>query len=45
LADDQEFITEEIMNAIESMDNKKAPGEDGITGKIYKQTFKFSPDS
>jgi len=25
------------------MDNKKAPGEDGITGDIYKQTFETFP--
>jgi len=31
-----EFTIEEIRNAIESMDNNKAPGEDGITGEIYK---------
>jgi hypothetical protein len=27
-----------IGNAVESLDNKKASGEDGITGEIYKQT-------
>jgi hypothetical protein len=31
-ADDREFTIEEIRNAVESLDNKKAPGEDGITG-------------
>jgi hypothetical protein len=34
---------EEIGNAVESMGNKKAPGEDGITGEIYKSTFKIFP--
>jgi hypothetical protein len=37
--DDKDFILEEIRNAIESMGNKKAPGEDGIKGEIYKSTF------
>jgi hypothetical protein len=27
------------------MDNKKAPGEVGITAEIYKQTFKIIPKS
>jgi hypothetical protein len=36
----REFTVEEIRNAVESMDNKNAPEEDGITGKIYKQPFK-----
>jgi hypothetical protein len=31
----------EIRNAVESMNNKKAPGEDGITGEIFKQTFEI----
>jgi hypothetical protein len=30
---------------IEDMDNKKAPGEDGITAEIFKQTFKIFPAS
>jgi len=41
--DNREFTVEEIRNAVESMDNKKAPGEDGITSKIYKQTFGTFP--
>jgi hypothetical protein len=28
------------MNAIEEVANKKAPGEDGITGEIYKRVCK-----
>jgi hypothetical protein len=45
--DDKEFTIEEITNALGSMGNKKAPGEDGITGEIYciKVLFKFSPDT
>jgi hypothetical protein len=41
--DNQEFTTEEVRNAIESMANNKAPGKDGITGNIYKQAFKMVP--
>ena len=37
--DNREFNMEEIRNAVESMDKKNAPVEDGITGKIYEQTF------
>jgi hypothetical protein len=40
-ADDREFTIEEIRNAVKSVDDKKAPGEGGITGEIYKQTFKI----
>jgi hypothetical protein len=43
MADDKEFTIEEIRNAVESMDNKKAPGEGGITGDIYNHTFKIFP--
>jgi hypothetical protein len=42
-ADDREFNIEEIRNAVESMDNKKAPGEESITGEIYKKTFEIFP--
>jgi hypothetical protein len=34
--DDRKVTIEEIRNDVESMDNKKAPGGDGITDKIYK---------
>jgi hypothetical protein len=30
---------------IEGMNNKKAPGEDGITAEIYKLTFNLFPKS
>ena len=42
-AEDRAFTIKEIRNAIQSMDNKKAPGEDGITSNIYKQTFQTFP--
>jgi len=42
-ADDRDFTLEEIRNAVESMGNKKAPGEDGITGEICKSTFEIFP--
>ena len=42
--DDKEFTVEEIRNAVASMGDKKAPGEDGITGEIYKSTFKILPN-
>jgi hypothetical protein len=41
--DDKELNIEEIRNTIGSMGNKKAPGEDGITGEIYKNTFQIFP--
>jgi len=41
--DDCEFTIDEIRRVIEGMDNKKAPGEDGITAEIFKQTFKILP--
>jgi hypothetical protein len=37
--DNREFTMEEIRSAVESMDKKNAPEEDGITGEIYEQTF------
>jgi hypothetical protein len=33
-ADDRGFTLAEIRNAVVSLNNKKAPGEDGITGEI-----------
>jgi hypothetical protein len=38
-SDDREFTLAEIRNVVESMNSKKAPGEDGITGEIFKQAF------
>jgi hypothetical protein len=34
-ANDKEFTVQEIKNAVASMGNKKAPGEDGITSEIF----------
>ena len=42
-ADDKDFALEEIRNAVESMGNKKASGEDRITSEIYKSTFEIFP--
>ena len=41
--DDREFTLAEIRNVVESMNSKKAPGEDGITGEIFKQAFETFP--
>jgi hypothetical protein len=41
--DDIDFTVEETKNAVASMDKKKAPGEDGITGKVYKSAFEVFP--
>jgi len=37
----QNFTLQEIRSVTESMGNKKAPGEDAITGEIYKSTIDF----
>jgi len=42
-SDDTDFTIEEIWNAVENVGNKKAPGEDGITGEIYKSNYEFFP--
>ena len=39
----REFTMEEIRNAVESMDKKNAPDEDGITGEIYEETSETFP--
>jgi hypothetical protein len=33
----------EVKNAIEDLKDKKAPGEDGITGEIYQMVHKQFP--
>jgi hypothetical protein len=40
---DIDFTVEETRNAVSSMDKKKAPGEDGITGEVYKSVFEVFP--
>ena len=40
---DIDFTVEETRNAVASMDKKKAPGEDGITGEVYKIAFEVFP--
>jgi ribonuclease HI len=42
-ADDKDFTVEETRNAVASMNKKKAPGEDGITGEVYKSAFEILP--
>jgi len=42
-ADDRDFTPAEVKNAIEDLKNKKAPGEDGITGVIYQGVYKLFP--
>ena len=42
--DDKEFTVEEIRNAVASMGDKKAPGEDVVTAEIYKSTFEIFPN-
>jgi hypothetical protein len=41
--DDKYFNVEEIRRVITSMDNKKAPGIDRITGEVYKSVFGIFP--
>jgi len=41
--DDVEFSREKIKHAIESFNDKKAPGIGGITGSIYLRTFNIFP--
>jgi len=42
-ANDKEFTVQEIKNAVASMGNKKAPGEDGITNEIFKSLVEILP--
>ena len=41
--DDREFTIDEIRKAVERMNNRKAPGEGGITGDVLYQAFKTLP--
>jgi hypothetical protein len=41
--DDTDFTVEETRNAVACIDKKKAPGEEGITGEVYKSAFEFFP--
>ena len=41
--DDKDFTEEEIRQTIQSIDHKKAKGEDGITSKILLWTFERFP--
>jgi len=38
---DREFTMAQIRNIVECMNNKKALGEDGITGEIFKHSRFF----
>jgi hypothetical protein len=41
--DDKDFTIAESRNTVTSMNKKKAPGEDGITGKVFKSAFEIFP--
>jgi len=40
---DIDFTVEETRNAVARLDKKKAPGEEGITGEVYKSAFEVFP--
>ena len=42
--DDKDVTVGEIRNAVASMGNKKAPGEDAITVEIYVSAFDMLPN-
>ena len=42
-ADDRDYTPAEVSNAIDDLNHKNAPGEDGITGEIYKIVYKQFP--
>jgi hypothetical protein len=42
-ADNKDLTLQEIRNVVESTGNKRAPGEDRITGEIYKTAFETFP--
>jgi hypothetical protein len=41
--DDRDYTPTEVKKAIEELNRKKAPGEDGITGEIYQRVYKQFP--
>ena len=41
---DVQFSREEIRQTIVSLNDKKAPGIDGITGRIFLRTFNLFPE-
>jgi len=43
LDNDIDFTVEETRNDVASINKKKAPGEDGITGEVYKSAFEVLP--
>ena len=43
-ADDREYTPEEIGNAIDAINCKKAPGEEGITCDIFQRAYKQFPN-
>ena len=43
-ANDKGLTVEETRSVIASMDNKKAPGIDGITGEVFKSIFEILPE-
>ena len=43
-ADDREYMPEEIGNAIDAINCKRAPGEDGITSDIFQCAYKQFPN-
>ena len=42
-ADDTDYTPAKVNNAIDDLNHKKAPGEDGITGEIYHRFYKQFP--
>jgi hypothetical protein len=42
-ADDKEFTVHEVKNAVASMGNKKAPGEDGLPSEVFKSLVENLP--
>jgi hypothetical protein len=38
-ADDREYTPEEIGNAVDAINSKKAPGDDGITSDIFQRAY------